>query len=303
MSELHAERYLKEYVLFLKIEQNLSLNSIEAYSHDISRYLHWLQDDKQILEPNNIHLRTVEQYLYFLASLGLNARSMARNISSLKSFHGFLDREGLSNENPTVLLESPKILNPLPEILEREEIEAMLKAVKGESPQALRLTALIEILYATGIRVSELTALKNAQVFADLKFIRVFGKGRKERLVPIGQPALDALDKYIQDGRPSFYKSTEKAGDHIFLNSRGGPFSRMGIWKLLQSAARAADIKKRVYPHIFRHSFATHLLEGGADLRAVQDMLGHASIITTEVYTHVDRNYLTEVHRSFHPRA
>lgn len=297
------QRLINDFKLSLQVEQNLSAHSIAAYYRDLLRYLFWVFSEKKLADPAGIQLLHIEQYLYALAAIGISARSMARNISSLRSFHRFLVREGYSEADPTALLESPKITQALPEILDVEDISALVDAVKGEGPQALRLTAMIECLYATGMRVSELIGLKEAHIFKEVSVIRVLGKGRKERLIPIGAPALEALSSYQLDGRPHFYKSSEKAQGAVFLSSRGTPFSRMGVWKLIQQAAQAADLKKRVYPHIFRHSFATHLIEGGADLRAVQDMLGHASIVTTEVYTHVDRNYLQQVHQSFHPRA
>lgn len=305
---LKAEKNLfspifNDYQLYLKVELNLAKLSIESYGRDIDRYLNWILDHTAVRDMAAITLDHVERYLYSLAKIGLNPRSMGRNISSLRSFHGFLEQEDYAANNPTRLLESPKILNPLPEILDPTEIAAMISAVSGESPSALRITAILECLYATGMRVSELIGLTSSQIYKELGFIRVIGKGKKERLIPIGEPALKAVELYMEHGRGFFFKDSQKAKDHIFLNSRGGALSRMGVWKLIQQAAKAADIKKRVYPHIFRHSFATHLLEGGADLRAVQDMLGHASIITTEVYTHIDRNYLTEVHKSFHPRG
>lgn len=292
-----------DYQLYLKVELNLAELSINSYGSDISRYLQWLIDHRSVANLATVSLSHIERYLYSLAKIGLSPRSMGRNISSLRSFHGFLEQEEYTPDNPTRLLESPKILQPLPEILDPDEIEQMISAVKGESADALRLTAMLECLYATGMRVSELIALTTAQIFKELGFIRVIGKGKKERLIPIGKPALDALNNYIANGRGAYFKNAQTAKDHIFLNKRGTALSRMGVWKLIQQAAAAAGIEKRVYPHIFRHSFATHLLEGGADLRAVQDMLGHSSIITTEVYTHIDRNYLSEVHKSFHPRG
>jgi integrase/recombinase XerD len=306
--KLKAEKHpfspiFDDYQLYLKVELNLAQLSIDSYSSDINRYLGWIIDHSSVANLAAISLGHVERYLYSLAKIGLSPRSMGRNISSLRSFHGFLEQEDFTPDNPTRLLESPKILQPLPEILDPIEIEAMITAVGGDSPSALRLTAILECLYATGMRVSELVALTSAQIYKELGFIRVIGKGKKERLIPIGEPALKAIENYVANGRGFFFKTSQKAKDYIFLNSRGGALSRMGIWKLIQQAAAAADIQKRVYPHIFRHSFATHLLEGGADLRAVQDMLGHSSIITTEVYTHIDRNYLTEVHKSFHPRG
>jgi integrase/recombinase XerD len=299
----HFSPLFDDYQLYLKVELNLAQLSIESYGRDIDRYLNWILEHTSVRDIAAITLGHVERYLYSLAKIGLSPRSMGRNISSLRSFHGFLEQEDFTPDNPTRLLESPKILQPLPEILDPIEIESMISAVKGDSPAALRLTAILECLYATGMRVSELIALTTSQVYKELGFIRVIGKGKKERLIPIGEPALKALELYQVEGRGFFFKSAAKAKDHIFLNSRGSALSRMGIWKLIQQAATTAGIQKRVYPHIFRHSFATHLLEGGADLRAVQDMLGHSSIITTEVYTHIDRNYLTEVHKSFHPRG
>jgi integrase/recombinase XerD len=237
--------------------------------------------------------------------MDLSVSSIARNISSVRSFHEFAVVEGMAEANPAELIELPKKAKKLPEVLNPEEVSAIIDIPNRETAAGIRNAAILETLYATGMRVSELVNLELDNLFFEIGFIRVLGKGNKERLVPVGEMAQTALEHYIETVRPKFQskKNPQKAQNKIFLSQRGNPLSRMSIWNIVNDAAERAGIKKNVYPHIFRHSFATHLLEGGADLRAVQEMLGHSSIITTEIYTHVDRSLLHQVHKEFHPRG
>jgi integrase/recombinase XerD len=237
--------------------------------------------------------------------MDLSAGSVARNVSSIRSFHEFAVAEKLAAANPAELVELPKKAKKLPEVLNPTEVARIMEIPNRETDAGIRNAAILECLYATGMRVSELVGLEMDNLFFEIGFIRVTGKGNKERLVPVGEIAQSAIEHYVEVVRPRFQskKNPQKARNKIFLNQRGGPLSRMSIWNIVNDAADRAGITKNVYPHIFRHSFATHLLEGGADLRAVQEMLGHSSIITTEIYTHVDRSLLHQVHKEFHPRA
>ncbi len=302
---MQFERELNHYLQFVKLEKGLSENSIVAYRNDLSRYLTYVQNELKLNDISGITLKHIEDYLDELIGLDLSVGSIARNISSIRGFHEFCVVEDMTSANPAELIELPKKAKKLPEVLDADEIDAILGAVETSEPVGIRDAAILESLYATGMRVSELVGLEQDRLFFEIGFIRVIGKGSKERLVPIGEVAQEALEHYMKYARPEFINTDnpEKAENKIFLNQRGGPLSRMSIWNIVQKYTQKAGVKKHVYPHIFRHSFATHLLEGGADLRAVQEMLGHASILTTEIYTHVDRSFLHQVHKEFHPRA
>ena len=303
---MRFKQELDLYLQVIKLEKGLAGNSIVSYENDLNRYLQFLLVEKKITDLAGVTLSHIEDFLNYLIDHELlSASSLARNISSIRGFHEFAVVEGITAANPAELIELPKKAKKLPEILDPQEIEAMLETPDTEKPAGIRDKAILECLYGTGMRVSELTDLETDRLFFEIGFIRVIGKGSKERLVPVGEIAQEALEHYIEQARPLFFnpKKADKAKNKVFLNQRGGALTRMSIWNIVQKAAKEADIKKKVYPHIFRHSFATHLLEGGADLRAVQEMLGHASILTTEIYTHVDRSLLHQTHKQFHPRA
>lgn len=300
------KREVDLYIQFIKLEKGLSENSIVSYKNDISRYLDFLVFNKKIKNLSGVTLTHIEDFLNFLIdSECLSTSSLARNISSIRGFHEFASVEGFAKANPAELIELPKKAKKLPEVLNVTEVEEILSSPDTTKPAGIRDKAILECLYGTGMRVSELTGLELDRLFFEIGFIRVIGKGNKERLVPVGEVAQDAIEHYVEHVRPLFFnsKKPEKAKNKIFLNQRGGALTRMSIYNIVQKAAKKADIQKSVYPHIFRHSFATHLLEGGADLRAVQEMLGHSSILTTEIYTHIDRSFLHQVHKEFHPRA
>jgi integrase/recombinase XerD len=295
---------LDSYLQFSSIEKGLQPNSVLAYRNDLFRYLKFLWNIRELRSLDSIDQHHLTDYLDELAAMGLSATSLARNISSLKGFHQFLVREQLASGNPADILDLPRRGRKLPETLNPEEINQMIGVFETSAgPAALRDKAIIEVLYGAGLRVSELTSLSQEQLFFEIGFIRVIGKGNKERLVPIGEAAISAVEQYRHSGRPEFIKNSNLTKNKVFLNQRGRPISRMSVWNIVQNAAKQAQITKKVYPHIFRHSFATHLLEGGADLRSVQQMLGHASILTTEIYTHVDRSLMHQIHKEFHPRA
>lgn len=277
-----------------------------SYKNDLDRYLQFLLIEKKISDLSGVTLSHIEDFLNYLIEYELlSPGSLARNISSIRGFHEFAVVEGMTEANPAELIELPKKARKLPEVLSPQEIEEMLATPDTSKPAGIRDKAILECLYGTGMRVSELTDLETDRMFFEIGFIRVIGKGSKERLVPVGEIAQEAIEHYLTKARPLFFnkEKAEKAKNKVFLNQRGGALTRMSIWNIVQKAAKVADIKKKVYPHIFRHSFATHLLEGGADLRAVQEMLGHSSILTTEIYTHVDRSLLHQTHKQYHPRA
>ena len=299
------ERELSHYLRFIKLEKGLSENSIVSYQNDLTRYLSFLSHSTHIDDLSGVTLQHIEKYLEQLIELELTVSSIARNISSIRGFHEFAVVENFSPANPAELIELPKKAKKLPDVLDPHEVLDILQAPDTSTPAGIRDAAILECLYATGMRVSELTALQQDNLFFEIGFIRVIGKGNKERLIPIGEIAQEALEHYMKYVRPEFLNADkpEKADNKIFLNQRGGPLTRMSVWNIVKKYTIQAGVQKHVYPHIFRHSFATHLLEGGADLRAVQEMLGHASILTTEIYTHIDRSFLHQVHKEYHPRS
>lgn len=300
------KKELDLYIQFVKLEKGLSENSVISYKNDLERYLVFLATEKKLKDLSGVTLNHIEDFLNHLVDNELlSASSLARNISSIRGFHEFTAVEGITKANPAEMVELPKKAQNLPEVLDPEEVSMILDAPDLTTHSGIRDKAILECLYGTGMRVSELTGLEKDRLIFEIGFIRVIGKGNKERLVPVGEMAQEAIEHYIEYVRPEFInpKKKEKAKNKVFLSVRGNPLSRMSIWNIVQKAAKKADIQKNVYPHIFRHSFATHLLEGGADLRAVQEMLGHSSILTTEIYTHVDRSFLHQVHKEFHPRS
>ncbi|MEZ4766765.1 MAG: site-specific tyrosine recombinase, partial [Calditrichia bacterium] len=249
-----------------------------------------------------IDLHVIQDYTELLSNLGLSASSVARNYSSIRTFHKFLILENITGKNPTELLETPRLARKLPEVLTVDEVIEILESPDIETSDGVRDRAMLEVLYGAGLRVSELIGLKIEHVFFDEELLRVLGKGSKERIVPVGAEALVWTKRYIAITRPMVAKGLESKSQ-LFLNRFGKPFSRMGIYNIVRKYVDLSGISKRVYPHIFRHSFATHLLENGADLRAVQEMLGHSDISTTQIYTHVKRQYLREEYKTFHPRG
>lgn len=292
---------LNGFKAYLRLERALSPHTLEAYSRDVQKLIQYLQLHQLELSPLHIQLSDLEGFLAWMHSLGLGKRSQARLISGLKAFFKYLLIEDLIQEDPTDLLEGPRLDRDIPEILTYEEIQAMVQAIDLSHPQGHRNRAILETLYACGLRVSELTHLKLTNLYLDIEFIRVIGKGNKERIVPIGGEAIKYLEYYIQSVRPHQPIHPDHA-NIVFLNRRGKTLSRVMIFNIVKDLALAAGIRKKVSPHTFRHSFATHLIEGGADLRAVQEMLGHESILTTEIYTHLDTDFLRETLMRYHPR-
>jgi integrase/recombinase XerD len=293
---------LRQFLSYLKLEKGLAENSLAAYENDISRYLDYVFEIKGLTDLAGVDVRHIEDFIGELGGMGLAPGTIARNISSIRSFHLFLVLEGFVKANPAEIIDLPKKARKLPEVLNPEEVQEILDCPDTTEPAGMRDRAIIECLYGAGLRVSELTGLTLDQLYFEIGFIRVFGKGSKERLVPIGGYAIEAVEDYLKNARPLWVKQAARTKNRVFLNQRGSPISRISIWNIVQKYAQMAGVQKAVYPHIFRHSFATHLLEGGADLRSVQEMLGHVSINTTEIYTHVDRSFLRQVYKEFHPR-
>lgn len=291
--------FIDSFLAYIRLERTLSDNTVESYRYDLQRLASFLNQNR-IEDIKNVTPEILSKYVRLLYDIGFAATSIHRSISSMRSYFAFVVSEEEIEKDPTELLESPRTVRYLPGVLLIDEIEKILNVIDVNKQGGLRDRAMLETLYATGMRVSELITCTEEQLLWDEGLVRVYGKGSKERIVPIGEIALHWVKEYYQVERSSFAKP--HSDSTIFLNRFGRPLTRMGIWKIIQNYVKLAEVKKSVSPHTFRHSFATHLLEGGADLRTVQEMLGHANIVTTEIYTHVDREYLREVHRSFHPR-
>jgi integrase/recombinase XerD len=294
------EPYKKGFKAYLQLEKSLSDNSVQAYLRDIELLTNYLQEKNKLIPPSDIVLKDLQSFLKWITELGMTATSQARIISGLRAFYKYCLLEQISKTDPTTLLEAPKLKRSLPDILGFDEIESMIKQIDLSKPEGGRNKAILETMYSCGLRVSEVVNLKISQLYLDVGFIRVIGKGDKERLVPIGSSAIKYITIYKNEIR--VHADVKKGNeDVLFLNNRGSKLSRVMIFYIIKDLALKAGIKKTVSPHTFRHSFATHLVEGGADLRAVQEMLGHASITTTEIYTHLDREFLRKTLENFHP--
>ncbi len=292
--------YLDHFLNYLTVERGLSKNTLDAYGRDLARYLDYLENQK-IGELDRISPAVVLRFLGLLKTEGLSARSRARTLAALRTFHKFLVREKLADDNPTDQVVSPKSMTALPKTLSPVDVESLLASPKGESPLALRDRAMLEILYATGLRVSELVSLKIDDLQLDVGYLTAFGKRSKQRIVPLGEAAISSLHEYLKYGRSGLDK--QRGSQFLFLNRSGEGLTRQGFWKIIKRRALEAGISQSITPHTMRHSFATHLLENGADLRSVQAMLGHADISTTQIYTHVTRERLRQMHAQHHPRG
>jgi integrase/recombinase XerD len=285
---------------FLSLERGSSARTQEAYGRDVTRFVEFATV-KKIANPVGITPKLLRDFVYHLKDLGLSPGSIRRNVSAVRSYFKFLMGDGIVVRDPSERLDTPKRWRTLPEVLTVAEIQKLLASPTMDDPLYFRDRAMLEVAYGAGLRVSEWIGIGVKDALLDEQLVRVFGKGSKERLVPIGRSAIGALAIYLRELRPTLEQGGGKG--KMFLNARGQPLSRMGAWKILRKYVKRSGISKKVFPHTLRHSFATHLLEGGADLRAVQEMLGHADISTTQIYTHVDREYLRQVHRRYHPRA
>lgn len=296
------EDELKDFTHFLIVEKGLAQNTIVSYERDLKSYMKYVKRVEQLQSFNDVQRIHIVHFLGHLKEQGKSSRTLARHIASIRAFHQFLLREKAIDHDPSVHIETPHLDRPLPKVLNLEEVEILLDSPNRHDHYGIRDKAMLELLYATGIRVSELIGLKMGDVHMTMGFVRCIGKGNKERIIPIGKTALSALGHYLENGRPAFV-SKKSHDDALFLNHHGRQLTRQGFWKILKKLTREAGIEKELTPHTLRHSFATHLLENGADIRAVQEMLGHADISTTQIYTHVTKTRLKDVYSQFHPRA
>jgi integrase/recombinase XerD len=299
-ARIDRDFWLEGFRDFLALESGHSGNTVQSYLRDLRR-LGEFATSRGVRDPARLTLRLLRDFVYLLKDLGLSPASIRRAVSAIRTYFGFLVGEGRLNDDPSARLESPRRGRALPETLSVQEVEALLAAPNVDQPLAWRDRALLELAYGAGLRVSELCGLALTDLLLSENLVRIFGKGGKERLVPIGRSVIGAVSVYLHSMRPTLDRGRSK--NRVLLNVRGEPLSRVGAWSIVRRASQRGGIKKRVTPHTLRHSFATHLLEGGADLRAVQEMLGHADLSTTQIYTHVDREYLRSIHKQFHPRG
>ena len=290
----------KGFLLHLQLEKSLSSNTLLAYGQDLDKLIQFLYSKKIDKNPSDITLQELQQFIKWIAELGMSERSQARIISAIKAFYKYCLQEEITKKDPTELLSAPKLKKSLPDTLTFEEIESIIHQIDLSKPEGMRNKALLETLYSCGMRVSEIIQLRKSNLYLDIGFLRVIGKGDKERLIPIGTEAIKFLQIYLQEIRVHV-AIAKGAEDIVFLNKRGNKLTRVMVFYIIKDLAKKANIQKNISPHTFRHSFATHLVEGGADLRAVQEMLGHESITTTEIYTHLDRSFLRDTLRKFHP--
>ncbi len=293
------KEFIEDFMNYLSVERGLAINTIQSYRRDLIKYVQYLAK-LNITVIDQVRRDNITGFMQKEKDGGLSATSISRRLAAIKMFHRFLVRERLAKEDPTNLIETPKLWKRVPDVLSQNEIETMIYSSQGRGWQAIRDTAILELLYASGMRVSELTELKVENVNMDVGYVRCIGKGRKERIVPIGKKAQAAVKRYLDVVRAKLLKSNFSS--ILFLSRLGKKISRQSVWKLIKLYAKKAKIKKTIKTHTLRHSFATHLLEHGADLRSVQEMLGHSDIATTQIYTHVDKERLKTIHKQFHPR-
>lgn len=295
------ENFLRDYMTMLKVERNLARNSLESYERDLQQYHQYLKTELKLKTIRNVTLGHIRSFVRKLSNRGLAANSIKRAVSSIRTYHNFLSAEGHMKDNPAQLLDIPKIPRKLPNVLTIQEIDKILGIIPENAPMAQRDLAIFEMMYSCGLRVTELCDFKTSDILWDSEMIRVQGKGSKQRFVPIGPIARENLKNYLNHERNTLADKNPNVAE-VFLSRNGRKLTRMMIWVLLKKWTESAEVKKEVSPHTLRHSFATHLLEGGADLRSVQEMLGHTDITTTQIYTHLDKEHLKEVHRTYHPR-
>ncbi|WP_029329079.1 site-specific tyrosine recombinase XerD [Lentibacillus jeotgali] len=291
----------EDFVHYLIVERGVTDNTLKSYQRDLKNYMHYLEQARRKLIWNEIGRADIIGFLYKLKEEGKSPATIARAISSIRSFHQFLIREQLAEHDASIHIETPKKEQKLPATLTSQDVEALL-TINGKTSLTIRNKAMLELMYATGLRVSELVGLKVSDLHLTMGFLRCMGKGSKERIVPLGDVAIKSMDDYLQDARTSLVKRKQDK-NALFVNQHGRPLSRQGFWKILKGIAREAGIRKTITPHTLRHSFATHLLENGADLRSVQEMLGHSDISTTQIYTHITKSRLKDIYQSYHPRA
>jgi integrase/recombinase XerD len=291
---------IAEFINYVAVERGLAKNTLAAYTRDLQKYTDFLAGRK-VQSADGVGRDHVTNFMMDLKKHGMSTTSICRHLAAVKMFHRFLVRENFSKEDPTTLVDTPKIFSRVPDVLTQKEIDLILQVAQKAGVRAKRDYAILELFYASGMRVSELVDLKLNSVNYEVGFVRALGKGSKERIIPVGKKAREALTYYCEKSRPKLLKQGQS--DHLFLSQQGKKLSRQSVWKTIKAYARLAGVKKNIKPHTLRHTFATHLLEHGADLRSVQEMLGHADISTTQIYTHVDRERLKSVHKEFHPRG
>lgn len=291
---------IKGFKAYLQLERSLSINSIEAYLRDADLLRRFFEFKKDVIKPEEVSHLDLQAFITFINELKLCEKSQARILSGVRAFYKYLLVEDLVKNDPTLLIEGPKLQRKLPDVLNQEEIELLIRSIDHSTAEGIRNRAILETLYGCGLRVSELINLKISNIYAEVEFIKVIGKGNKERLVPLGSSAIKYIN-YYKEGVRNHLKVKKGYDDSLFLNRRGSALTRVYVFMIIKSLAEKAGLNKKISPHTFRHSFATHLIEGGADLRAVQEMLGHESITTTEIYTHLDRDYLRQTLLQFHP--
>ncbi len=301
--EACREFYLELFEEYVRIDRGLSSATVAAYTSDLVQFIEFLRD-REFDSPQGVEVADLRQFVYELKNRGLTPRSIGRKISALRSYFGFLQTLDIIDSDPCELLDGPKVGRALPTVLSQAEIERLLEVPETDHPLGVRDWAMLEFMYATGVRISELVTLRVRDVDLEERLVKVRGKGSKERIIPFGGAALEALTVYLRESRPALAQVAGRAGlATLFLSRRGRQLTRKGAWDMVKRNVTGAGIQTRVTPHTLRHTFATHLLQGGADIAAVQEMLGHADISTTQIYTHLDRSYLSEVHRRYHPRA
>lgn len=293
------KKLVEEFLNYLSVERGLAVNSISSYRRDLNNYIKYLEKNK-ISSFSETKRNNITNFMLYLKDKGLNSSSIARALVATKVLYRFLVNEGYLKDDVTSVFTSPKIWRKLPQVLRPEEVEKLLRSPNLRTKLGIRDKAALELMYATGMRVSEIAGLKLNDLNLDMRFVKCTGKGQKERIIPLGTYAVQALTKYIDKARPGFLKQKEEL--HLFLSRLGRKISRQTFWKAVKAYAKKSRIKKEITPHTLRHSFATHLLERGADLRTLQEMLGHSDISTTQIYTHIDKERLKQIHRKFHPR-
>ena len=296
------EKAIRDFTAYMKLERSFSGNTVDAYQRDLKKYVQFLGSRGEAILPLDVKSEDLAKFLGWLSEIGMEPKSQARILTGLRAFYKFFLLEDLLDESPAEMLEPPKLSRKLPEVLSIEEVQKILLAIDLSLPNGTRNRAMIEVLYACGLRVSEMCELRMSHVSFDERYVKVIGKNDKERIVPIGEEALKYIKLYIETERKQLKKIKKGAENTVFLSSRGAIVNRIAVFLIIKELAKLAGITKNISPHTFRHSFATHLVEGGADLRAVQDMLGHESITTTEMYTHIDTDFLKETIYLYHPR-
>lgn len=301
-TEMIGQEALAEYIIYLKIERGLSANTVTSYKRDVEKYLTFLTE-KKITQLDEVSRFEILDFLQTLRQSGAADNSIIRMVSSLRKFHQYLKRESIVSDDPMQLIDTPKKASTLPKAISPQAVEQLLEAPDTTTPLGVRDRTILELMYATGLRISELVNLKLSDMHLTMGFIQTMGKGEKERIIPLGEIASQWLDHYLDGARVYLQDQSAETSEYVFLNSRGKGLSRQGVWKKVKQLALEAGIDQNVTPHTLRHSFATHLLENGADLRMVQELLGHADISTTQIYTHITKTRLKQVYSDYHPRA